>query len=222
MSRRIFVCSALRTMFTSWMPSFKQILFSIWPRFDAAAVWTSAVWPSRRIVSIMPRAVSGLTKQDAPSAAVVPAGSCRQSAAFTRAVLRVHRAAENRDGLAEQVLRVGASLDDFTGAFIADGQRLAGTRGHGAAISFRDVRGDFCVRAAAGEFRIAHVGRAEQQTDVGRVDRRRVDPHQDFVGSRFCHRHAYQRELKLALIRRKRPQLKSVHARLLCFGWVRA
>ena len=42
---------------------------SIWPRLDAAAVCTSAVWPSRRIVSTMPSAVSGLTKHDAPSAA---------------------------------------------------------------------------------------------------------------------------------------------------------
>ena len=43
---------------------------------------TSALWPSRRMVSTMPSAVSGLTKHDAPSAGVVPAGSTRQSAAF--------------------------------------------------------------------------------------------------------------------------------------------
>ena len=44
---------------------------------------TSAVWPSMRIVSTMPSAVSGLTKADAPSAGVVPSGSTRQSAAFS-------------------------------------------------------------------------------------------------------------------------------------------
>src|SRR3977135_2606504 len=34
------------------------------------------------MVSVMPSAVSGLTKQEAPSAAVMPAGSGRHSAAF--------------------------------------------------------------------------------------------------------------------------------------------
>src|SRR5580658_1934170 len=64
------------------MPSLMQILFSIWPRFEAAAVCTSALWPSRRMVSVMPSAVRGLTNQDAPSAAVVPAGSAMQSDAL--------------------------------------------------------------------------------------------------------------------------------------------
>ena len=82
MSFRILACSALRTMLTRPMPSSLQILFSIWPRLEAAAVWTSALWPSRFIVSVMPSAVSGLTNHDAPSAAVVPAGSGWQSRAF--------------------------------------------------------------------------------------------------------------------------------------------
>ena len=75
-------CSALRTMFTRPIPSSWQILFSIWPRFDAAAVCTSALWPSRFIVAVMPSAVSGLTNHEAPSAAVVPAGRGWQSVAF--------------------------------------------------------------------------------------------------------------------------------------------
>src|SRR5882757_9324491 len=76
---RMSACSLLRTILTSGMPSLMQILLSIWPRFDAAAVCTSALWPSRRMVSVMPSAVSGLTKQEAPSAAVVPSGSGRHS-----------------------------------------------------------------------------------------------------------------------------------------------
>ena len=44
---------------------------------------TSAVWPSSRMVSTMPSAVSGLTNEDAPSAAAVPAGSSRQNATST-------------------------------------------------------------------------------------------------------------------------------------------
>ena len=43
---------------------------------------TSALWFSRRMVSVMPSAVSGLTNQDAPSAAVVPAGSAMTSRTF--------------------------------------------------------------------------------------------------------------------------------------------
>src|SRR5665213_2916845 len=69
-------------MLTRPTPSFRQILFNIWPRFDAAAVCTKALWPSIRIVSTMPSDVIGLTKHDAPSAEVVPAGSTRQLAAF--------------------------------------------------------------------------------------------------------------------------------------------
>src|SRR6266404_9322602 len=80
----ISACSGLRTILTRPMPSLRQILLSICPRLEAAAVCTSALWPSRRIVSVMPSAVSGLTKQEAPSAAVVPSGSGRHS--FTRSV----------------------------------------------------------------------------------------------------------------------------------------
>ena len=65
------------------MPSFRQILFSICPRFDAAAVCTSALWPSFRIVTVMASAVIGLTNHDAPSAAVIPAGSGVTSRAFS-------------------------------------------------------------------------------------------------------------------------------------------
>src|ERR1051326_1287904 len=77
-------CSCLRTMFTRPMPSWRQSLFSICPRFDAAAVCTSAEWPSRRMVSTMPSAVSGFTKQEAPSAGVVPCGRTRHWFALTQ------------------------------------------------------------------------------------------------------------------------------------------
>src|SRR5450830_1482892 len=66
-----------RTMLTRPMPSCRQMRLSIWPRLEAAAVCTRAVWPSRRIVSTMPKAVSGLTKHEAPSAAVASSGSRR-------------------------------------------------------------------------------------------------------------------------------------------------
>jgi len=67
-----------RTMQTSGMPSARHRRLSIWPRFDAAAVCTSAVCPSARIVSTMPSTVSGFTNAEAPSTARVPSGSSRQ------------------------------------------------------------------------------------------------------------------------------------------------
>ena len=95
-------------------------------------MWTSALWPSRRMVSTMPSAVSGLTKHEAPSAAR-RAGRQQQAVgcAFEQPVLRVHRAAEHRDRLAHQRLRgLGrARLDDRAGAFVADRHRLVEPRG---------------------------------------------------------------------------------------------
>ena len=81
--RSISACWELRTILTRSTPSLRQILLSIWPRLEAAAVCTSALWPSRRMVSTMPSDVSGLTKHDAPSAGVMPAGSTRQSPALS-------------------------------------------------------------------------------------------------------------------------------------------
>ena len=76
-------CSGLRTMLTSGTSSARQIFCSICPRFEAAAVWANAEWPSMRMVSTMPSAVNGLTKQDAPSRAVVPSWSGSASEALT-------------------------------------------------------------------------------------------------------------------------------------------
>src|SRR5580765_5815162 len=69
-------------MFTRPTLSLRQILLSICPRLEAAAVCTSALCPSARMVATMPRAVRGLTKQEAPSAGVVPGGSTRHCTAL--------------------------------------------------------------------------------------------------------------------------------------------
>src|SRR3984957_2630103 len=71
-------------MFTRAIPSLMQIRLSICPKLEAAAVCTNAVWPSLRMVSTMPRAVSGLTNDEAPSAAVAPAGSSRHCSSGTQ------------------------------------------------------------------------------------------------------------------------------------------
>ena len=49
-----------------------------WPKFEAAAVCTSAVCSSMRMVSTMPWAVMGLTHQAAPSAGDTSPGYSRQ------------------------------------------------------------------------------------------------------------------------------------------------
>src|SRR5246127_5461120 len=78
-----FSCSGLRTILTSGIPSFWQSLTSIWPRLDAAAVCTRPECPSRRMVSVIPSAVIGLTNEDAPSLAVAPSGRTRHAEAST-------------------------------------------------------------------------------------------------------------------------------------------
>src|SRR6516165_5933230 len=78
-----FSCSGLRTILTSGIPSSWQSLTSIWPRLDAAAVCTRPECPSRRMVSVIPSAVIGLTKDDAPSRAVALSGRTKQADAST-------------------------------------------------------------------------------------------------------------------------------------------
>ncbi len=82
-SRSRATCEALRTTLTSGTPSAAQIFTSIWPRFEAAAVWISAVWPSTRIVSSIDSAVIGLISAEAPVSGAVPSGSTSTSAAAT-------------------------------------------------------------------------------------------------------------------------------------------
>ena len=84
MLRSNSACSSFLTIFTSSTPSAIQIRLSIWPRLDAAAVWTSAVCPSRRMVSNIASAVNGLIKLDAPSLALCSGSSGKHMLAFTQ------------------------------------------------------------------------------------------------------------------------------------------
>ena len=214
-SRSSASCSGLRTMLTRPMPSARQIRFSIWPRFDAAAVWTSALWPSRRIVSVMPRAVSGLTKHDAPSAALVPAGSGRQSSAFTVRYCEYIAPPRTATVLPSSACAAGAAAgrDHGARAFVADRHRLAEAAGHRLHRRVGDARRGHRALAAAAHGERRQVGGAEQQADVGRVDRRRLDAHDDFVGGRRGRRDANERELELAAVLDEGAELESVAGR---------
>ena len=126
---------------------------------------------------------------------------------FQRAVLRVHRAAEDGDDLAHQVLRIGAGLDDGTRTFIAGGQRLADAHRHGAAKAFRDRGRDLHVGAGAGEFRGAHIGGAKQKANVRGIDRRGLDANHDLVAAGIGNGYARQTEFEFALVGRERAKL---------------
>mmetsp|Transcript_31942 Transcript_31942/g.91667 ORF Transcript_31942/g.91667 Transcript_31942/m.91667 type:complete len:200 (-) Transcript_31942:250-849(-) len=71
------------TTFTSGMPSFRQIRFSMRPRLDAAAVSTNALCPSLRIVSVIPSAARGLTNHAAACSGTMPSGIGWHAAACT-------------------------------------------------------------------------------------------------------------------------------------------
>src|SRR6056300_1433333 len=69
---KISTCCCERTILTNSTPSLAQCLTNICPRLEAAAVCTSAVWFSSRMVSKKHSTVSGLTKDEAASTEVVP------------------------------------------------------------------------------------------------------------------------------------------------------
>ena len=117
-------CSARRTMLTRPMPSAAQIRTSICPRLEAAAVWTSALWPSARIVSTIDSAVSGLMNSAAPSRGADVVGQLDDRCRVGDAVVSPHRPAEQRDATADQRGRFRARRDHGAGALVADRQRL--------------------------------------------------------------------------------------------------
>ncbi len=116
------------------------------------------------------------------------------------AVLRVHRAAERGDGLAEQGLRrVGfARFDHDPGAFVAHRHGRAEAGRHAAQHGIRNARRHHgrLTRAAVGGG--GQVGAGEQQTEIRRIDRRRLDADQHFVGRGSRDGHARQRYFQLA------------------------
>src|SRR5439155_803363 len=93
------------------------------------------------------------------------------------AVLRVHRAPEDGDGLAHQRLRCRRRprLDDHPGPFVADGQRLLQTPGHRLRRCRWDARRHHGVVRRAGCFGGAHVSSGEKESLVGGIDGRGID-----------------------------------------------
>jgi hypothetical protein len=135
------------------------------------------------MVSTMPSAVSGLTKQEAPSAAQ----------------------------LAEQRLggRVGAGGDHLARAFVADGHRLAHPCGHHAHPRSRDVSHRAWAAVEGLGLQGREVGGAQQQSEVRRIERRGVDAHQHLVGRWGRRRDLGQRQLQAAAGRHQGAELQA-------------
>src|SRR5262245_25104810 len=203
-------CSSLRTMFTRATRSLMQILLSICPRLDAAAVCTSALWPSRRMVSTMPSAVRGLTKQSAPSAGVVPGGKTRHCAALMQrycAYIAPPRMATvlPMSACAPETSRPGRRPPRLhcRRAALAPGARPAPSSPRARRWPSHGIGG------RARHPGRAHVGAGEQQALVGRIDRRGVDANDDLVGFRLRRGDVDDRDLDDALFLHRRANLGS-------------
>ena len=193
-------CSGRRTTFTRSTPSARQIFCSICPRLEAAAVCTSALWPSMRMVSTMPRAVSGFTNHDAHSAGCVPSGKARHCPVFTpryceyiappmTPTVRPRRACAGSESPAATTTpapSLPTGIDSSRRALTAT-QEVA-----------RHIGRHDRLRGRARGLRGGHVRRPEEQAQVGRVDGRGLDAHDDFVRPRIGNLDRGEGELELA------------------------
>ncbi len=116
------------------------------------------------------------------------------------AIFGVHLAAKQRDGLAEQRLRFGRipRRDDGAASFVADRECVTDTAAHRAHPGGRDIGGDDGQAVACRCARGRHVGAAEQQAKIRRVDRCGEDLHQHFVRLRHRHRTTLERYFELS------------------------
>jgi len=123
-----------------------------------------------------------LTKHDAPSAAVMPAGSGRQSPA-----LMTRYCADHGDRLADQRLRSTRRAGLFLRCrpLIADGQGFVEPPRRRPQRGLGDVSLDGNVVACAGQCPLGHASRANQNSPVGWIDRRRLNPHNDLIVGQF-------------------------------------
>ena len=110
---------------------------------------------------------------------------------FGQAVLRVHGTAEYGHDATHQGLRTGRGTgrDDDARALVARGDRLTESAGDQSCQPVGDVGEDGRAVLAFGTSDGGDVRRPEQNTQVGRVDRRRFDPDDDLLGPGIGYRH---------------------------------
>jgi hypothetical protein len=144
---------------------------------DAAAVWTSGVWPSRCIVPTWPSKVGGLTKHDAPSTAVTPPGSSRHCDTSTQRCCDYIAPSSRPSVLPSSAC---ADVDEpatttLPAPSFPTRERVADTPGKPSQHFGRDRRRHSRRLARGCERRRCHVGPTEQQSEVRRIDRCRID-----------------------------------------------
>src|SRR5882724_9984069 len=154
------------------------------------------------MVSVMPSAVSGLTKHEAPSAGVMPAGSGRHSLTF-----RQRYCAYMAPPIMATVLPISAFAASDDPVLITTPAPSLPTR-HRLHRGFRDLRGDHRPIPGAGGFGGGHVGGANQESEVRRINRRGLDADHDFIGTGFRCWHAGERYFEFAAVLDQRAKLK--------------
>ena len=130
---------------------------------------------------------------------------------FDAAILGVHGAAEDRDGLAQQRLRGGrrAGLDDDPRPFVADGQGLIQASGDRFHRRRRNPCGHHRPISRAGRRGRAQIGPGKEQALIGRVDGRGLEAHDHLLRLWLRCGDADQRELEGAVLLRRRTKLQS-------------
>ena len=210
-SRSSAACSGLRTMFTSAMPSFRQMRLSICPRFDAAAVCTSA-----RVAFALHRldhAQRG-ERVDEAGGAVGRGGVGAAAAGTGRPAMQRYCAYIAPPMIATVLPSSACAAGEAPALTTVPAPSLPTGSDWSArpAMAFMNLSGMRALsHRALGRARHlhrAHVGGAEQQAQVGGVDRRGLDAHQHLVGGRLGNRHVVQRDFEFAAAAHQRAQLK--------------
>ena len=138
------------------------------------------------MVSTIPRAVRGLTKDDAPSLAVAPSGRTRHAAASTTRYCVYIAPPAIPTVLPRSACAAGRRPRGHHGAraFVAHRERFVDSRRKPSERSRSQRCGDDGALRRARDRRIRHVRAGDEESQVRRVDRRGFDAHQHLVVGR--------------------------------------
>lgn len=109
-----------------------------------------------------------------------------------QAILGKHGPADHGDALADEMLKVAPGPDDFPRALVSDGHGLPQSCLDGGQEMRRNLRRKDRIFFGSLGLQRAHVRRAEEQAEVGRIDRRGLDTDEQLALRRFGHRQALE------------------------------
>jgi hypothetical protein len=172
----------------------------------------SAVWPSRLIVSRKPSAVCQRVDEARSRVERRHLVRHRQHRAdLGHPVLRVHPATGKRHGSPDERLRRRGDpgCDHHAGAFVADGKGLTDARRHRPHVGRGYGSGhDWGVGTARCDCAV-EIREADEQPEVGRIDGRRLDAHENLIIREVRDGLVDQGHLELAVLGDERPKLLS-------------